>query len=292
MTSPAVHPETPRVVVASGCTLGEGALWDHRTGTLFFVDIRGQAIWRWHPETGHETRVETPEPVGFVALTADTDIVVAGFQSGLVRFHLFGGEHQPLAQPEPERPGNRINDGHVGPDGRLYFGTMDDAEEEPAGRFWRWDGASLQAFGGPFMVTNGPAISPDGRILYATDTHGGTIYAHALQDGTVGEARRFLQFEEGWGHPDGMAVDAEGHLWVCHWGGSRVSRFAPDGTLERIVPVPTAQVTKCAFGGPGLTTLFITTAAIKRDRTIDVMAGHTFAVEAGVAGLPANILAS
>jgi sugar lactone lactonase YvrE len=89
-----------------------------------------------------------------------------------------------------------------------------------------------------------------------------------------------------------MAVDAEGHLWVCHWGGSRVSRFAPDGTLERIVPIPTAQVTKCAFGGPDLTTLYVTTAAIGRDPTIDVMAGHVFAVQAGVAGLPAHILAS
>jgi sugar lactone lactonase YvrE len=89
-----------------------------------------------------------------------------------------------------------------------------------------------------------------------------------------------------------MAVDAEGHLWVCHWGGSRVSRFAPDGTLERIVPIPTAQVTKCAFGGPDLTTLYVTTAAIGRDPTIDVMAGHVFTVQAGVAGLPAQILAS
>ncbi len=292
MTSPAVHPETPRVAVASGCTLGEGALWDHRSGTLLFVDIKGRAIWRYQPETGHESKVEVAEPVGFVALTQDPDIVVAGFKSGLVRVHLFGGETQPLANPEPDQLGNRINDGHVGPDGALYFGTMDDGGQNPTGRFWRWDGETLDPFGGPFVVTNGPAISPDGRVLYATDTRAGTIYAYDLGRGVSGEPRRFLQFEEGWGHPDGMAVDAEGHLWVCHWGGSRVSRFAPDGTLERIVPIPTAQVTKCAFGGPDLTTLYVTTAAIGRDPTIDVMAGHVFTVQAGVAGLPAQILAS
>jgi sugar lactone lactonase YvrE len=86
-----------------------------------------------------------------------------------------------------------------------------------------------------------------------------------------------------------MAVDAEGHLWVCHWGASRVTRFRPDGSAERVVPVPTAQVTKCAFGGPDLTTLYITTAVIGHDPTIDPMGGHVFAVETGIRGLPANI---
>jgi xylono-1,5-lactonase len=86
-----------------------------------------------------------------------------------------------------------------------------------------------------------------------------------------------------------MAVDAEGHVWICHWGGSRTTRFGPDGGQERIVSVPTAQVTKCAFGGPNLTTLYIATAAIGRDPHIDPMAGHLFAVETGIRGLPANI---
>jgi sugar lactone lactonase YvrE len=207
-----------------------------------------------------------------------------------VRLHLFGGEIQPLASPEPNKPGNRINDGHAGPDGSLYFGTMDDAGEAPTGAFWRWDGTRLSAFRDGIVVTNGPATSPDGRILYATDTRAGIVFAHALENGVPGEPRPVIRFEEGWGHPDGMAVDAQGHLWVCHWGGSRISRFAPDGTLERVVPVPTAQVTKCAFGGPDLTTLFITTAAVGRDPVIDPMAGHVFTVETGVPGLRANIV--
>ena len=289
MTTPEVHPETPRVVAASACTVGEGALWDHRSGTLLWVDIKNPAIWRFQPETGHSERMEVKERIGFIALTTDPDIVIAGFKSGLARLHLWGGETQPIVSPEPDRPGNRINDGHVGPSGMLYFGTMDDAEGEPTGSFWRWDGKTLERFREGFVVTNGPAVSHDGQTLYAVDTRGGTIYAHDLNDGVPGEPRRFAQFQDGWGHPDGLAVDAEGHLWVCHWGGSRITRFAPDGSVERVVPVPTAQVTKCAFGGPDLTTLYITTAAIGRDPTIDPMAGHVFAVEAGVRGLPANI---
>jgi sugar lactone lactonase YvrE len=271
--------------------VGEGALWDHRNETLLFVDIKNPAIWHYHPETGKHVRVAVPERVGFVALTGDPDIVLAGFKSGLKRFHLFGGETQDLAAPEPDRPGNRINDGIVGPDGSLYFGTMDDGENEPTGAFWRFDGRTLERFFGDFTVTNGPAVSPDGRILYATDTKGGVIHALDLADGRPGAARPFVRFEEGWGHPDGMAVDADGHVWVCHWGGSRISRFAPDGTLDRVLPVPTAQVTKCAFGGQDLTTLYVTTAGINRDPTIDPMAGHVFAVETGVRGLPAQVFA-
>ena len=289
MTHPAVHPETPRLVHPAGCTLGEGALWDHRTGTLLWVDIKDPAVYRFHPDTGRVERQACPERVGFVALTPDTDIVVAGFKSGLVKLHLFGGEVQPLVSPEPDKPGNRINDGYVGPDGTLYFGTMDDGEAEATGAFWRYDGTVLESFRDGIPVTNGPAVSHDGQTLYTVDTRGGMIYAHPLTDGVPGEAQRFARFEEGWGHPDGCAVDAEGHLWVCHWGASRISRFAPDGSLERVLPVPTAQVTKCCFGGPDLATLYITTAGIGRDPAIDPQAGHVFSVETGIRGLPANV---
>jgi sugar lactone lactonase YvrE len=289
MSHPAVHPKTPHVVVPSGCVVGEGALWDSRTSTVFWVDIKNPGIWRYHPETGKHSRVDAPERVGFIALTPDPDIVIAGFKSGLARFHLFGGQIQPLIAPEPESPGNRINDGLVGPDGALYFGTMHDEETHPTGSFWRWDGKELTQFHEGITVTNGPAFSPDGRTLYATDTVKGTIYAFDFDNGKLGEPRVFIQFEEGWGHPDGMAVDAEGHLWVCHWGGSRITRFAPDGTVERVVPVPTAQVTKCAFAGPDLTTLYITTAAIGHDPHIDPMAGHLFMVETDIRGQAANI---
>jgi sugar lactone lactonase YvrE len=289
MTHPAVHPETPRVAVACGCVLGEGVLWDARLGRLLWVDIKGQAVWRLDPASHRHQRLEVAEPVGFVALTEDPDLVIAGFKSGLVRLDLTSGRHEPLLSPEPDKPGNRINDGHVGPDGSLYFGTMHEGETERTGAFWRWDGRELETFHEGFVVTNGPAVSHDGRTLYSVDSPGCTVYAHDLEDGVPGEARRFVHFEPGWGHPDGLAVDAEGHVWICHWGDSRVSRFAPDGTLERILPVPTALVTKCAFGGPELTTLYITTAALGRDPHLDPMAGHLYAVEAGVRGLAANV---
>jgi sugar lactone lactonase YvrE len=289
MTSPLVHTETPHVAVACACALGEGPVWDHRTGTLLWVDIKAPAVWRHTVDGGETSRRDVAEAIGFVVLTPDPDVVVAGFKSGLARLDLRTGATEPLVAPEPDRPGNRINDGHVGPAGHVYFGTMDDRERTRSGGFWRWDGASLSTFGPACVVANGPAISADGRTLYTVDSVGRCVFAHDLEGDQPGPARLFVRFDEGAGHPDGLACDTQGFVWVCHWGGSRITRFAPDGTIERILPVPTANVTKCAFGGANLDILYITTAAIGHDPHIDPMAGHLFSVHAGVRGLPANI---
>ena len=132
-------------------------------------------------------------------------------------------------------------------------------------------------------------MTPDGARIYTADTAGGLIRVHTWDEGRIGPPRLFAAFESGWGKPDGLTVDASGHLWVCHYGGSRITRYDPDGRIERVLPVPTALVTKCAFGGSDLTTLFITTALRGRDATIDPMAGHLFAVETDVAGRPGEI---
>ena len=287
--TPQIHPRRPGVALACGCILGEGAVWDHRTGTLLWVDIKRPAIWQFEPATGEASCRTVAEPVGFVALTSNPEVVIGGFKSGLKRFDLVDGKVLDIASPEPDLPQNRINDGHVAPDGSIYFGTMDDGEQEDTGAFWRWDGRELSRFGGGIRVTNGPALSPDGRILYAVHTARRTILAHEVDaQGLPGPGQLLIRFEDGWGYPDGLAVDAEGHLWACHWAGSRITRFTPNGTVERTLPIPTAQVTKCAFGGPDLTTLYVTTAAIGRDPRVDPMAGHLFAVDAEVPGLPAH----
>jgi sugar lactone lactonase YvrE len=269
--------------------LGEGPIWDGRIGTLYWVDIEAGALFGWRPEADSEPhRRVFGEPLGFVQLTPDPGRVLLGLRSGLAFFGPGDASPERVLAPEPGRPGNRINDGTVGPDGSLYFGTMDMAASEPTGSFFRWSRAGLTRFGAPAIVTNGPAIDGARGVLYAADTVARRVFRHRLgADGEPGEPELFVAFDEGAGHPDGLTVDEDGHLWICHWGGSRVTRFSPDGKAVLEVPMPTAQVTKAAFGGPDLATLYVTTAATGHDREVDLHAGHLFAVQTGIRGVPA-----
>ncbi len=287
--TPTTHSEPVRVAVACGCTLGEEVLWDARDASLMWVDIENPALWRHWTKSGETKRLALDEKLSFALPTPDSDVVVAGFRSGVAALNLVDGTRRPIVRPDDFPPGNRLNSGNVGPDGRLYFGSMDDAEEAETGSYHRYDGRDLVTFGGRAAVTNGPVASPDGRRLYTIDTAEGIVRTHTLRGEDIGPPEPLIRFEDGWGKPDGLTLDAEGHLWICHYGASRITRFRPDGTVERVVPIPTALVTKCAFGGPDLTTLYVTTCLRGRDPAIDPMAGHLFRVETPFKGLPARL---
>lgn len=289
MTVP-VFPERPRVVVPANCVLGESPVWDGRSATLHWVDIDAPALWSWRPESGDAAQSRPlRERAGFALLTPDPDLLLVGLKSGLARLRLSGGEPEIFLRPEPHLPGNRLNDAGVGPDGSIYFGTMNDFERDATGSFYHWRGPEPARFGEGAIVTNGPTIDPVRRVLYAADTTAGHVYRHALSpDGTPGPREHFVTFRPGDGHPDGITVDGEGHVWICHFGGGRITRFAPTGEAVLIVPMPTAQVTKLAFGGPDLDRAYVTTAGRGRDRETDPMAGDLFVFEPGIRGLPAE----
>ena len=289
LLSPSLHASEPRVAVACRCRLGEEVIWDARSGSLIWVDIENPAIWRHWPSTGASDRHALDEKIGFALLTPDPDIVVAGLKSGVVRLRLSTGEREPLVRPHPHPANNRLNSGNVGPDGALYFSTMDDAETDRTGTFHRWNGTALQSFGGMAAVTNGPVVSPDGTRLYTVDTASGLICRHTLDGHHIGNGEPLIRFEAGDGHPDGLTLDTEGHLWVCHYGGARITRFSPDGKAERVIAMPTPRVTKCAFGGPDLRTLYIATALRDGDPGAEPLAGHLFTVETEIRGFAGNL---
>jgi xylono-1,5-lactonase len=182
------------------------------------------------------------------------------------------------------------NDGKVGPDGALWLCTDDLAEREPRGVLWRIapDGTASLVDAG-FVVGNGPAFAPDGRTMYLADTMARRVLAYDLvpELGEVRSRRVFATFAEDVGFPDGMTVDAAGFLWVAHWGGGRITRYDPEGTVERVVPMPVPNVTSLAFAGPELTTLFVTTARegmTEADLARCPGAGGLFALETDVQG--------
>ena len=192
-----------------------------RSARLWFVDIKkasNPSLRSRQPAI--DAAFETPEQVGFI-LPAEGGGFVAGLQSGLFHFDDRTGAFDPIVQVEPEHSDNRLNDGVVDPAGRVWFGTMDNREKTKSGAFYRFDRGTLSPTGiDRITITNGPAVSPDGRTLYLVDTLAGTIQAADIRDdGSLGEPRPFVKIAHTEGHPDGPTVDSQGCVWIALYNG-------------------------------------------------------------------------
>jgi len=267
--------------------LGEGLLWSERENAVYWVDILAPALHRLSLADETIASWAMPEKIGWVIERRDRPGFIAGMQSGFCELTLEPVECRLLVDPEPQYPNNRMNDANVDHLGRIWAGTMDCGAALETGSLYRLGadlGVTRQDTG--YIVTNGPAIAPGHEWLYHNDTGRGVVYRFTLTaDGELRDKREFVKFQPDWGLPDGMTVDAEGGLWIAHWGGARVSRFAPDGKLERVIPLPVSQVTNCVFAGDGLNRMFVTSAAI--DKAGEPQAGALFEVDTGgVRGLP------
>ena len=274
--------------------LGEGAVWDAADARLWWVDIPAGAIRRLDPETGREDRYEFGEPVGCLSRRGHGGLVVAA-KSG---FHLFdpeSGARQALADPEPDMPGNRFNDGATDLQGRFWAGTMKDDGGPPAqeGRFYRLDpDRTVTRHFDPVFTTNGMCFSPDGKTMYLSDSNPGvrTIWAcdYDTDTGTPTNRRVFFDTREVAGRPDGGTVDADGCYWMAGVGGWQLVRITPQGKVDRIVEMPVEKPTKPMFGGPKLDTLFVTSIGMgMEDDPKQPLAGSLFAVTGlGVTGVP------
>ena len=284
----------PRSVWDVGAELGEGPVWVERDSALWFTDIKRRKAHRFDPASGEKRSWDAPEQIGFL-LPARSGGFVAGLQSGLHRFDEASGRFEKLAEVEPERPSNRLNDGVVDPSGRLWFGTMDDSERGKTGSFYRFEGGRVIPTGlTGIAITNGPAVSPDGRILYWVDTIGGTIEACDIgPDGSLGPSRPFVRIDRGEGHPDGPTIDSEGCVWISLYAGWEARRYSPAGELIGRVRFPVANITKIAFGGEDLRTLYATTAShlLKHDeRESQPQAGDLFEFRVHVPGIPCPLI--
>lgn len=273
--------------------LGEGLLWSARDNALYWTDILGKKLWRLSLTDEAVTHWDMPEMIGWIIERAGGGFVV-GLQSGFYRLSLEPFCLELIANPHPERPGNRLNDAKVDVWGRIWAGSMPVSDGPPSewpatGALYRLgaDGAVSRHDDG-LTIANGPALSPDGRTLYHTDSARSTVYHFALAaDGTLGPRAVHLVFSPDVGAPDGMACDADGGLWIAFYHhdpayNSRVARFLPSGAFDREIRVPTAHVTNLVFAGPNLDRMFITSASGGRD---DPNAGALFEVEPECQGM-------
>lgn len=276
----------PQCVCPIGAELAEGPVWLAEEAALYFVDIKGQNIHRWHASSDLKTW-HLPQPVGFVQ-PLQSGGLIAGLKDGLYRFSTTAPP-ECLLSPEPTLPGNRLNDAFTDRDGHLWFGSMDDAEQAPSGALYCVDamGNAIQKDVG-YVITNGPAMSPDGRTLYHTNTLEKTVYAFDVDAGKkLTNKRVFIHIADA--YPDGTTVDAAGCLWIAFFGGARVERYSPHGELLQTVPFPCANVTKIAFGGDDLCVAYATTAwkgLSPRQRDAQPLAGGLFSFAVDTPGLP------
>jgi L-arabinonolactonase len=281
-----------RRVVNPQALVGEGPVWDDRLQALWWIDVKNPRLFRYDPASGENRELALPERIGCVALRQGGGLIGA-FMTGFKWIDPDTGAITPIVDPEPDRPGNRFNDGKCDRRGRLLAGTMDNAEVACTGTLYRLDpDLSVHVMATDVHLSNGLGWSPDDRVLYYTDSLRRTIWAYDydLETGAVANRRVFARVPDDAGVPDGLCVDAEGGVWSAHWGGWRLTRYAPpDGRIERVVEMPVPQPSCPAFGGPDLDVLYVSSAAIwmtPADRARAPDGGGLFALEVGVRGLP------
>jgi sugar lactone lactonase YvrE len=270
------------------CDLGEGALWHPQRNQLFWFDITGRRLLSRDGDRPLEWAL--PE-MGSAAGWVDRDTLLLVTETGFHRFDIPSGRLERLADLEADTPVTRSNDGRADPQGGFWIGTMGKKAEAGAGAFYRWYKGEVRRLMPGISIPNATCFAPDGTLAYFTDTAVGVIWRQRL-DGhgwPVGERETFLDLRPEGVHPDGAVTDAEGNLWNAQWGASRVAQYAPDGRFLQAVALPPAHTSCPAFGGPGLTTLFCTSArqGVPAARLAAEPAhGQTFAVENAGRGAP------
>jgi len=285
--------DTLKLVGKSKAVLGEGPVWDESSESLYWVDIKGKALHVYTPKTDIERCISLPIEVGAVAPRLGGGLIAAT-RNGFAFLDPQNGMLDQIVDPEEEYPDNRFNDGTVDHLGNFVAGTMHDLETEKTGTVYSLDGSGgvTPLFGG-YVVCNGPAFSPDGGTLYFSNSAEREIIAFPYNAGlrTVGKPKLFAEISEGYGYPDGLAVDKEGCVWCALWDGGGVTRFSPEGDFLQFFALPAPRVTCCAFGGSDYEQLYITTASwglSEADSREAPLSGSLFAVTPGVIGMPSR----
>ncbi|GAB3855862.1 SMP-30/gluconolactonase/LRE family protein [Hymenobacter terrigena] len=280
-------------ILHAQAALGEGALWNPETAELFWVDIEGRALHVFDPATGHDRHYPVGKRIGTVVPRHGGRALVA-LQTGIHEIDLNTGQLTRLADPVTDE-NLRFNDGKCDPAGRFWVGTFDLMQRAHAGSLYRFDpDGSTHVMLRHLTNSNGLAWSLDQRTMYYIDTPTLAVQAFDYDNATghIANPRVVVRIPEGSGGPDGMTIDAEGQLWVALWGAGRVHRYDPaTGALRQVITVPAPFTSSCAFGGPGLETLFITTArrGLTPQQAVEFpLSGNIFAVRPGVAGVPAS----
>jgi sugar lactone lactonase YvrE len=270
--------------------LGEVPRWHAAEQALYWIDAFKPAVHRLDPASGKVESWTPPEKLGSFAPRKAGGLVIAG-RNGFALYDPRSGHFARIADPEAGGSINILNDGRCDSRGRFWVGSMSRTIQNPTGTLYRLDRGRVDALDNTIWVANGVAWSPDDKRMYFADSHLHTIFVYDFDAdaGTIGKRREFVKIEDRPGSPDGASVDADGFLWTALFDGGCIARYAPDGRLDRAIPMPVSRPTACAFGGPDLRTLYVTTARFRLapgKLASETHAGGLLALDVGVKGTP------
>lgn len=275
--------------------VGESPVWRACEQALYWVDIAQRKLYRWQAASGRVDQWSAPEMLGCIAPLVEGGGWLCAMETGL--FRMQAGEHGALqgarvADVDHVLSNMRFNDGRCDRQGRFRAGTMhmDMAAAHAAGVLYGYEGDELKPLVSNLIVPNGLAFSPDGRTMYLSDSHPKVqqvwAFDYDTETGKPSNRRLFVDMNPLPGRPDGAAVDEDGCYWICGNDAGLVHRFTPGGRLDRSLELPVKKPSMCAFGGPGLDTLYITSIRPAGDDLADQpLAGGLFALRPGVRGL-------
>ena len=282
----------PELVVDSHCIIGEGPVWDERTGKLYFIDILGRSMYSFDGEK-IDGKIVFDQSLGFAVLREEGG-VVAGLQKGYYFADFDGSEAVQVVDPEEGREDGRFNDGKVDPYGRVWGGTMPTSLDTGYGEagpdsavYCMYPDKTVKTMLTGVIQGNGLAWSKDNKKFYFVDTQKVCIqeFDYDIEKNELSNGRVCVDVPNEDGIPDGMTIDDEGMLWLALWGGSCVKRYDPaTGEILATVELPAINVTSCCFGGENMDELYITTASLNTDLEKYPHAGGVFKVKPGVTG--------
>ena len=282
------------LLIDAHALVGEGPIWDADANVLWWVDIMSSELYAYDPQTGENRKWNVGQHVGTVVQRAAGGLMLA-VQDGFAAFDPASGALEMLADPEANLPGNRFNDGKCDPAGRFWAGSMAYEDQSDQGSVYRLDtDHSVDKMIEDIGISNGIIWSLDARTMYYTDSLDFAIraYDYDVATGGIDNERVIIDIPKAMGFADGFTIDEEGMLWVAHYGAGRVRRWNPDtATVLAEIDLPAVGVTACAFGGPGLDQLFITSASLRlsdAEKAQQPHAGGLFVAEVGVRGLAAD----
>jgi len=286
---------TPEIVADTHCHTGEGPLWHPDEEALYFVDIPRADLYRYDPADGsHERVLDAEGAIGGFTIQESGALLLFCDEGRVQPWNPDRGLGDPVVESIDGEGDSRFNDVIAGPRGRVFCGTMPTPDGEP-GTLYRLDtDGSLSVAVEDAELSNGLGFTPDRRHAYFTETEASRIsrYRFDQATGEFSDREPFLDASDLDGHPDGMTVDAEGHVWAAFWDGGRIARYAPDGTEQRRVAFSAKKVSAVTFGGPDYRTAYVTTALGPGEGPAGTReeegegAGALFAADLGVAGAP------